>query len=282
MKSGIVLVSCLLVLCAGPILGEENKRENLDKNNDDELKTLKCKLKNLGEQFKGDDALKKITEEQIATLKKKFEELRNKKSDQEAKLASRRGDTSPGDKDELGPNDEIAGQSINDSDNDEVIMVSRSSEGASGQRSEPAAEASPHSDNFAEQVNHVDLLFDELLTANNKKHMMDEGEHHSAYNNFRKQYDHLIINHTEYGISLKLLDAMLSSGKIGEERKNVLVETFKKAMYDQEYSEKFKSLIYGVYLFAKRNNFLDVEKVKGEEYDKLFDYVGNLINTLEV
>nr|AND94807.1 merozoite surface protein 7 [Plasmodium cynomolgi] len=345
MKSGIVLVSCLLLLCAEPTLGEENKKENQntyeeDTNyySDEELKVLKGKLENLKLQFNDENALKQITEEQILMLKKKFEELKNKKSDHEAKLESRRGNTSPGDKDELIPSDyEFAGQSIND--NDEVVMVSRSKgndqgdkdssvpagetrsgneaalsgstseeivtevtngEDPSGQGSEPAAKASLRSDNYAEltnqpgsavqnekvnptaNVNHVDTLFDELLAEDNKKHMMDEGEHHSAYNNLRKQYDELSLNKTEYAISLKLLDTMLSSEKVGEKRKNALVEMFKKAMYDKEYSEKFKSLIYGVYLFAKRHNFLDEGKVKGEDYNKLFNYVGNLMNTLEL
>nr|AND94810.1 merozoite surface protein 7 [Plasmodium simiovale] len=387
MKSGIVLVSCLLLLCAGPILGEENKKEKQnmkkedeDNNKEDDLETVKGRLQNLKAQFQDEKLLKKITEEQILKLKKKMEEFKNLKSEQEAKWASRRGHTSPGDNDELDLIDEeLSGQS--DNPDEDPIMVSRSgggeggtggiygqgdtdspvsaggsnendvdsqsssseedvtevrsredpqgqsngggssnptgdqgdgasesrsesasvssSEGASRQVSEPVAEVSDDSINSADptsqarsaasnqvnpeaQVNHVDILYDELLAGDNKKNIMDEGKHHSAYNNFRKQYDKLVLNQTEYDISLKLLDTMLSNGTVQEEKKNAIAETFKKAMYDKEYSEKFKNLISGVYGFAKRNNFLDGDKIKVGDYNKLFDYVSSLMNTLEL
>nr|AND94816.1 merozoite surface protein 7 [Plasmodium inui] len=505
MKSRIVLVSCLLLLCAGPILGEDNKKEkknthkedadnknsdadnnendadnnnnDADNENNDELKTLNGKLQNLRVQIKDEKLSKKYTEDQILMLKKKLEESKNLKSEQEAKSASQKGHTSPGDKGELDLNDKkIAGQTVKA--NDDTVMKSESSSGgvgkdgngdssgrdskgltseggtdtggasgagasgagasggetvteredANGQgkgqsesqtgnsvspnatangtgatspgptgergvtgvttaenqqteqtqqiqqsqetqpiqgvssdptsdkgqdakgadadgtgvqsadnkgadapgpsapdasaqdqgpqrendpvsTTEPAAKPSVASDNSTEatnpavssgssgssgssapeqkvnptaQVNHVDILYDKLLEGADKRNIMDKGEHHTKYNNFRQQYDQLILNQTEYDISFKLLDTMLSSGKDGDARKNALEETFKKAMYDEQYSEKFKNLISGVYGFAKRNNFLDMERMNEESYKKLFDYIGSLMNTLEL
>ncbi|ANQ10102.1 Merozoite surface protein 7 [Plasmodium coatneyi] len=357
MKSGFVLVSCLLLLCTGPILGEENKKEkksthkeDADNSMNDELKALKGKLENLKEQIHDEKLPKKITEDQILMLKKKLEEFKNLKSAQDAKMAARWGQTSQEDKDELDLSDkEFAWQSVNA--NEDPVMVPRSgvsvegttegddgegeaessdsvdaapnvsqevspqpsSPGAPGPSSEPAPEAPVGSDNPAQPTNpagsvgsaglaesagsvgsaapnqkvnspaklhHLDLLYDELLAGDNQKNMMDEGQYHSKYNNFRKKYDQLILNQTEYDVSLKLLDKMLSSGKVGEEKINALIETFKKAMDDEEYGEKFKNLISGVYGFAKRNNFLDGSKMNDENYNKLFDYIGSLMNTL--
>ncbi|KJP86335.1 hypothetical protein AK88_04054 [Plasmodium fragile] len=383
MKSSIVLVSCLLLLCAGPTLGKDNKKEkkkthkgDADNNYNDELKALKEKLENLKFQMKDDNLSKKITEDQILTLKKKLEEFKNLKSDKEAKGRSPTGHTSPGHKGQLGLSDKkFAGQSVKANEeqalestgvvsgggpskgdqgvtepavtagatdkvnesppqkptNDVVVTEVTSGANAQGQttgggssnptvvqgkgasspKSELAVEeasgglknsaqptkaagpagpvvstastvaAAPNQKvNSAGKVHHLDILYDELLAGDNKKNMMDQGTHHSAYNNFRKQYDNIVLNQTEYDISLKLLDTMLSSGKLGAEKTNALKETFEKAMYDKKYSEKFNNLISGVYGFAKRNNFLDGNKVKGGHYNKLFDYTGNLMNTL--
>nr|AND94811.1 merozoite surface protein 7 [Plasmodium inui] len=153
----------------------------------------------------------------------------------------------------------------------------------SSESSGSAGSAAPEQKvNPTAQVTHVDILYDKLLEGADKRNIMDKGEHHTKYNNFRQQYDQLILNQAEYDISFKLLDTMLSSGKDGDARKNALEETFKKAMYDDQYSEKFKNLISGVYGFAKRNNFLDKERMNEESYKKLFDYIGSLMNTLEL
>ncbi|KMZ98180.1 MSP7-like protein [Plasmodium vivax] len=377
MKGRIVLVSCLLLLCAGPVLGDDDKKdkenehkEDADKKNNDELKTLKGKLQKIRVQIKDDKLPQKISEEQISVLKKKLEDFKNLKSEHEAKLASEKGDTSAGGEGELGLSDkEFVGQNVKangdaagvsgeqgasggsgqgeagpsspadeqDDDNEavqwgpateEVVAEAMSDEGpqeqgaeggpsnptddqaeeatpgpskpasgASGSQgasdssndsAEPtsaaaaAAPAGPTAAAASPQVKHVDTLCDELLAGENKKNVLDEGEGHSQYNIFRKQYDKMVLNKTEYNISLKLLDTMLTNGQVEREKKNTLIKTFKKALYDKQYSEKLRNLISGVYAFAKRNNFIDGDKVKEGDYSKLFEYIGCMMNTLEL
>ncbi|GAW82225.1 merozoite surface protein 7 [Plasmodium gonderi] len=139
----------------------------------------------------------------------------------------------------------------------------------------PQAPANP-----AVQVKHLDTLYDELLAGENKKNIVDEGENHKKYNDFRKQYDKLVLNQDEYDISLKLLGNILSKGATDPEKKENFVKTFKKVLHDEQFSHEFKNLITGVYSFAKRHTYLNGKRTKTDTYDKMIDYISDLMNML--
>ncbi|SBT80070.1 MSP7-like protein, putative [Plasmodium malariae] len=133
-------------------------------------------------------------------------------------------------------------------------------------------------DTNSAKIIYLDILYDDLLTDPNKKNIIDESEYHIKYNDFKKNYDAFQINENEYEIIKKIIDSILRKGTDAAKKNTVITDIFKNILSDEKFEEKFKNLIYGVYIFAKRHSYLNAKKIDND--NKFFGYVGDMMNTL--
>ncbi|KNG77239.1 merozoite surface protein 7 [Plasmodium falciparum IGH-CR14] len=127
----------------------------------------------------------------------------------------------------------------------------------------------------------MDEVFDDVLKHLNKEDKVVTDENKNKYNEFKKEFDIFTMNVSEYEIMKNLL--ITFSKKIDENNQiqTKIENIFNKALKDNKYKEQFKNFIYGLYSFAKRHNYLIVNKTNDTTLHKdLFENALNLINTI--
>ncbi|SOV81285.1 MSP7-like protein [Plasmodium sp. gorilla clade G3] len=134
--------------------------------------------------------------------------------------------------------------------------------------------------NNTNEVKYMDKICDGVLTELKEKNNVDNNMNHSKYNNLKKEFSNFTMNKNEYDLIKKLI--ITFSQENVEMKRDSLKEIFLKALDDKKYREVFKHFMYGLCSYAKRHNYLDIEKMEKNErvYKKLFENTLNLIDTI--
>ncbi|SOV20114.1 MSP7-like protein, putative [Plasmodium sp. gorilla clade G2] len=134
--------------------------------------------------------------------------------------------------------------------------------------------------NNTNEVKCMHKLSDDVLTELKEKDNVNNNINHNKYNNFKKEFSNFTMNQNEYDLIKKLI--ITFSQKNVEMKRDSLKQIFLKALDDKKYREVFKNFMYGLCSYAKRHNYLDIEKMEKNEkaYKKVFENTLNLIDTI--
>ncbi|EUR66355.1 hypothetical protein PFBG_04642 [Plasmodium falciparum 7G8] len=147
-------------------------------------------------------------------------------------------------------------------------------------QSEKSSSKVDNNKNNTNEIKYMDKLCDDVLTELKEKDNVDNNMNHSKYNNLKKEFSTFTMNQNECDLIKKLI--ITFSQENVEMKRDSIKEIFLKALDDKKYREVFKNFMYGVYSYAKRHNYLDIEKMEKNEraYKKLFENTLNLLDTI--
>ncbi|ETW16948.1 hypothetical protein PFFVO_04213 [Plasmodium falciparum Vietnam Oak-Knoll (FVO)] len=147
-------------------------------------------------------------------------------------------------------------------------------------QSEKSSSKVDNNKNNTNEIKYMDKLCDDVLTELKEKDNVDNNMNHSKYNNLKKEFSTFTMNQNECDLIKKLI--ITFSQENVEMKRESIKEIFLKALDDKKYREVFKNFMYGVYSYAKRHNYLDIEKMEKNEraYKKLFENTLNLLDTI--
>ncbi|SBT41054.1 merozoite surface protein 7 (MSP7) (MSP7.1) [Plasmodium ovale wallikeri] len=113
------------------------------------------------------------------------------------------------------------------------------------------------------RMRHLDGFNDESNLRVNKKKDIPFPKFPCNYNNFN-------MNQREYEVVKNLIDSFFKKGDDDNVNANI-INLFRKVLDDERFRNEFKNFMYGLYSFAKQNNYLKNDKINDEMYKVLLD-----------
>ncbi|GAB67707.1 merozoite surface protein 7 [Plasmodium cynomolgi strain B] len=109
--------------------------------------------------------------------------------------------------------------------------------------------------------------------------------HHAYYNyypyyNYPPVYNPYVTQTKDYEVVKKLIDACFNKGEGADPNVPCIIDLFKKVLDDEGFRNEFKTFMYNLYEFAKKNDVLSDGGRKNELMKFFFDNALRLINTM--